>query len=88
MLAACVELKQGCVVAVHSHPSEQIAIVVSGRVRWTIGSQSEQVEMSGGEVLVLPSNVLHGVEALEDTLIFDILSPPGAMGVDSQNSTD
>jgi quercetin dioxygenase-like cupin family protein len=40
--------------------------------------------MRGGEVLQIPGNVWHGVSALEDTYIIDILSPPAAMGVDSQ----
>lgn len=31
-------------------------------------------------------NFPHGVDALEDTLIIDLLSPPGAMGIDSQGS--
>lgn len=37
-----------------------------------------------GQVVLLPSNCLHGVETLEDSLLIDVLSPPGPMGVDSQ----
>lgn len=88
MLVARVELAKGCVVAVHSHVSEQIAIIVSGHVRWTLGQEGtgerREVEMKAGQVLRLPSNFPHGLVALEDSLIFDVLSPPGAMGVDSQ----
>lgn len=88
MLVAWVNLTKGCNVATHSHESEQIAIVLSGRVRWIIGAEGStdryEVEMGGGEAMVLPSNVPHGVVALEDTEIIDVLSPPGAMGVDSQ----
>jgi quercetin dioxygenase-like cupin family protein len=32
--------------------------------------------VSAGEVLVIPSNVVHKAEALEDTLDVDIFSPP------------
>ena len=32
--------------------------------------------MRAGEVLVIPSNVLHMAEALEDTLDVDIFDPP------------
>jgi hypothetical protein len=42
--------------------------------------------MQGGEVLHLPSNLPHAVEALEETHILDMLSPPGPMGVDSQDA--
>lgn len=90
MLVAKVHLAKGCQVALHQHVSEQAALVLSGHVLWTLGQEGDEnrrtLEMRGGEVLILPSNVWHGVEALEDTHIIDVLSPPGAMGVDSQKS--
>lgn len=88
ILVAKVHLEPGCKVALHHHVSEQIAYVLSGRVRWGIGNpgspEREEFEMTGGEILHLPSNLPHEVEALEDTHILDMLSPPGPMGVDSQ----
>lgn len=88
MLLARVLLEKGCVVPLHQHESEQMAVVISGRVRWTVGPQGDQreIEMGAGEVLQLPSWVWHGVAALEDTMIIDILSPPGPMGVDAHKS--
>lgn len=89
-LIAKVLLEKGCHVAPHHHDSEQIAYVVSGRVRWSLGepgtSEFRNAETGAGEVVVLPSNFVHGVDALEDTIIIDVLSPPGEMGVDSQDS--
>lgn len=89
-LLAMVKLSKGCIVAVHSHPSEQFAVVLSGKVRWTLGAEGSPdrrtLDVVGGQVLTLPSNFPHGVEALEDTQILDILAPPGAMGVDSQRA--
>src|SRR5687768_1802288 len=82
MLLARVRLEAGCHVAQHRHDSEQMAIVLSGRVRWNV--EGKAVEMGGGEVLCIPGNVAHGLVALEDTEIIDVLSPPGAMGVDAQ----
>lgn len=86
MLFAMINLDKGCVVAVHSHASEQIAYVISGRVKWTLGPERTEVEVTGGHVVRLPGDYPHGVEALEDTVILDVLSPVGAMGVDSQKS--
>lgn len=90
MLLANVHLAKGCHVALHRHASEQMAVVVAGHVLWTLGADGDpdqkRLEMKGGEVLHLPSNVWHGVDALEDTDIIDILSPPGLMGVDRQDS--
>ena len=87
---AQVKLEKGCHVAYHHHISEQISITISGRVHWKVGepgtdSYFEQV-LTGGEVMVLPSNVPHSVDALEDTFIYDIISPIGPMGVDSQKA--
>jgi len=84
MLVARVRLVKGCHVALHRHESEQIAMVLSGHVRWFFDHGKPDVEMRGGEVLVLPSAVAHGLLALEDTEIVDVLSPLGPMGVDSQ----
>jgi len=88
MLVARIKLEKGCVVGLHSHVSEQVAIVERGHVRWTLGStdgpETRELEMRGGEVLEIPAHVPHGLVALEDTEIIDVLSPVGAMGVDSQ----
>ena len=90
MLWAHVNLAEGCEVALHQHENEQIAFVISGKVRWRLGepgtdSYSEQVT-EGGTVVHLPGGFPHGVVALEDTVILDVLSPPGEMGVDHQDS--
>jgi quercetin dioxygenase-like cupin family protein len=84
MLGARVFLEKGCVVPVHSHESEQLAIMVSGHGRWTLGD-GRVLEQRPGEVFLLPGGFEHGIEALEDTVIIDVLSPPGAMGVDQKD---
>lgn len=88
MLWAHVRLTSGCHVATHSHPNEQLAFVISGHVRWRLGEQGSagyrEQEVRGGTLVHLPGGFPHGVDALEDTVILDVLSPPGKMGVDSQ----
>lgn len=84
MLAAQVHLAKGCEVPVHCHESEQIAVLVSGKVRWIFGESGEEEVAEGGSVVVLPGGFLHGLVALEDSVVIDILSPPGPMGVDSK----
>jgi quercetin dioxygenase-like cupin family protein len=67
---------------------EQVACVMSGRVLWRLGEPGSadyrELEVTGGNVVELPSNFPHGVTAIEHTVIFDVLSPPGEMGVDKQ----
>src|SRR5690349_14645023 len=71
MLVARVNLKKGCDVHTHHHASEQIAVMVSGHVRWGLGEGGSkdfrEVEMRGGQVMWLPANVPHSVYALEDS---------------------
>jgi quercetin dioxygenase-like cupin family protein len=76
MMLAHVYLEKGCIVPQHSHENEQITYILSGTLRFWIGENMEEIEVKAGEVLVIPSNVLHKAEALEDTLDIDIFSPP------------
>ena len=77
MMLAHVYLKKGCVVPQHSHENEQLTYILEGALHFWIGEDgSEEVTVRAGEVLVIPSKVLHEAEALEDTLDVDIFSPP------------
>ena len=79
-MIARVQLRQGCDVKTHSHANEQLAVVLSGRMRFGVGvegsPQRQDIIVSAGEVLHLPVNVAHSAFALEDSLILDIFSPP------------
>ena len=73
-----VTLDKGCRVPLHAHENEQIAMVMSGKIRFLTGAEgSRQQEwvMEGGDVLHFPSNVPHSAEALEDTVVLDVFSP-------------
>ena len=76
MLARLV-LRKGAIVPRHSHENEQISYVVEGALRFWLGDEQE-VTVGAGEVLVIPSNMPHRAEALEDTLDFDVFAPPRA----------
>ena len=77
MMLAHVYLKKGCIVPRHSHENEQITYILEGGLRFWIGAdESKVIDVMAGEVLHLPSQVLHKAKALEDTLDVDIFSPP------------
>ena len=77
MMLAHVYLKKGCIVPTHSHENEQITYILEGALRFWIGEDgAQEVVVRAGEVLTIPSNVVHKAEALEDTLDVDIFSPP------------
>ncbi len=87
MMLSEVLLKKGCAVPAHSHANEQFAYVVRGRIRFGIGAKDgpdhREMVLVGGQVLHLPSHVVHSAEALQDTVVLDIFSPPSEKtGVD------
>jgi len=77
VMLAHVYLKKGAIVPQHSHENEQITYILEGGLRFWIGKDESQViDVLPGEVLHIPSFVLHKAEALEDTVDVDIFSPP------------
>ncbi len=81
MMLAHVYLKQGAIVPAHDHLNEQFTYVLSGTLRFWLGEHADApgdtyTDVGAGDVLVIPSNVRHRAEALEDTLDVDIFNPP------------
>ena len=68
------EFKKGALAARHSHPHEQVVMVVSGRLRLAVGDDESVV--TPGDIVVIPPDVPHEAEALEDSVVIDIFSPP------------
>ncbi len=66
-------LAKGAVVPPHKHVSEQITMVMSGAIKFTVGGKDFTV--GAGEVLIIPPNVVHSAVALEDTDDIDAFSP-------------
>ena len=68
------EFARGCHVEMHRHPNEQVSVVEAGQLRMTIGG--EDVILEPGSIRVIPPDALHDAEALVDTIVVDIFSPP------------
>jgi quercetin dioxygenase-like cupin family protein len=76
IMLAHVYLKKGCIVPRHSHDNEQVTYILEGALRFKLGEAGEERIVRAGEVLVIPSNLPHEAEALEDTLDLDVFCPP------------
>jgi len=62
------------VTAEHSHPHEQMSIVVQGRVRFFVEGQ-ERIA-SPGDVLHFPSSCWHGATMMdEEVVLIDVFTP-------------
>lgn len=73
VMLAHVILKAGSVVPAHSHENEQVTYILEGALKFDI--EGKEIIVRKGEVLHIPSNVVHAAEALEDTLDLDVFSP-------------
>lgn len=73
-MAVYITIKKGSEVPLHTHPHEQIGYLQSGRALFRIGDEERVLEALDG--YSIPSNVPHGVTALEDCIFVDVFSPP------------
>lgn len=65
---------KGAVTNAHLHKDEQISTVERGAIRFVVGGVERVV--SANEALVIPSNVPHQLEALEDSCVTDVFATP------------
>ncbi len=90
MMIAHVYLDQGAVVPQHSHENEQLTYIVEGALQFWLGEEGsedyQEIVVSAGEVLFIPSNVLHRAVALEDTVDLDVFNPPRQDWLDGTDS--
>ena len=65
----------GSVFPVHAHPEEQVTVVLSGRIVFTVAG--DRVELGPGQIAVIPPNVAHGatVEGDESVETLNTMSP-------------
>jgi quercetin dioxygenase-like cupin family protein len=71
---ALVELAADSVVPGHQHENEQLGMVITGRVTFTIGDETR--ELGPGGTWRIPSGVHHGVATGPDgAVVIDIFAP-------------
>lgn len=68
-------LKDGAPIPEHSHPHEQMGVVVEGKMKLIIDGKVKIVQP--GSAWHIPSEVVHSGECLEDnTVVLECFSPP------------
>jgi len=68
--------RPGSVFPIHQHPEEQITIVLSGSIDFTVAGES--LTLSAGECALIPANIPHGavVTGSEVVETLNTMSPP------------
>ncbi|MDH4264105.1 MAG: cupin domain-containing protein [Deltaproteobacteria bacterium] len=74
LLVSFIENPPGCAFPVHSHPSEQILIILEGQEEHICGD--EKFLMKTGDVCIHPPNVPHGGTTKTGFKGIDIFCPP------------
>lgn len=68
-------LKPNCNVPTHSHPSEQVGIVIDGEIEFTIGNETRLCKK--GDAFAIPGNVEHSATSgNEPIIVVETFSPP------------
>jgi quercetin dioxygenase-like cupin family protein len=74
LMLSIVNLEPHSVVEWHSHPHEQVGILLEGRMRFFIGDEEKLVVK--GDMWRIPGNVKHRVEVLDEPCkALDIFCP-------------
>ena len=68
-----VQFRKGVASPPHHHVHEQVTMLTSGAMRFDLAG--EKVILRPGDLLPIPSNVVHGAEALEDSVLIDVFTP-------------
>lgn len=74
LMSVELHFEKGAVGAKHSHPHEQIGYLISGSLLYQEDGQEDKVLVAGDTYYVEP-DVVHGVVALEETMLLDIFTP-------------
>lgn len=74
MMVTVMYYSKDAVVPAHKHPHEQAGFVVSGKIDVQIGNEKEIA--APGSSYVVPGSAEHSIEALEDSQVIDVFSPP------------
>jgi quercetin dioxygenase-like cupin family protein len=67
-------IARGGIVPRHSHRSEQFSMILSGALKFYFDDGGEAI-VGAGEIILIPANVPHKAEALEDTVDIDFFAP-------------
>jgi quercetin dioxygenase-like cupin family protein len=74
MLCSVVDLQPGSVLPVHSHPHEQVGVVLEGELEMTIAGETRLLQP--GTLYIIPGDVEHSARVGERAArVLDVFSP-------------
>ena len=84
LMLSFLEMAENSEVPEHSHPHEQAGLVLSGKLKFKIGSEEKILEM--GDAFIVPPNVVHsGIVVSGPARVLDIFTPLREDYIDQYN---
>ena len=74
VMVTSIKVKGGAKIPRHYHEAEQIVFIQKGRARVSTGDDPVH-SLGPGDIWVVPSNVVHGVEYIGDVEALEVVSP-------------
>ena len=75
IMISLADLEPASQVPAHTHPHEQMGMVLEGALTMVIGGESR--DLKAGDVFLIPSNLEHSISTGNvTTRVLDIFSPP------------
>jgi Uncharacterized conserved protein, contains double-stranded beta-helix domain len=68
-----VDFKKGGIGYLHKHPHKQVTYIIAGKFEVQIGNETKILRK--GDCYIIPSDIEHGVIALEDSKLVDVFTP-------------
>lgn len=68
-----ISFKEGAKGSAHAHPHTQVSYVAKGSLRFTLGDEVNII--SKGDSVLIPPDVTHSAEALEEAVLVDVFHP-------------
>ena len=77
IMIAKMKFEDGLMVPLHSHENEQITEVISGKMRFWLGANKEEVmDLHAGESVIIPGNLPHAALMIGKVEEIDTWAPP------------
>ena len=67
-------IRAGAALPEHAHPHEQVTNLLEGAFSMTVNGETRTI--TPGDIVVIPSQILHSGRAETDCVILDVFSPP------------
>jgi quercetin dioxygenase-like cupin family protein len=73
MSVAHVRIEEGAILPEHFHVHEQVTNMIEGQLEMTVNGDTKVC--SGGDMVVIPSNVPHSARAITACKLIDVFQP-------------